>query len=71
MKHSLTDSMCLYFCSTSRYFFRSGNIETNGDRFYNTTVEVLPYNVSVMSKVIEKSKRSKVTDLLSANKEQQ
>uniref|UniRef100_A0A8C1J5S5 Zgc:154054 n=1 Tax=Cyprinus carpio TaxID=7962 RepID=A0A8C1J5S5_CYPCA len=28
------------------YFFRSGNIETNGDRFYNTTVEVLPNNVS-------------------------
>uniref|UniRef100_A0A671RMX7 Alpha-1,3-mannosyl-glycoprotein 4-beta-N-acetylglucosaminyltransferase B-like n=1 Tax=Sinocyclocheilus anshuiensis TaxID=1608454 RepID=A0A671RMX7_9TELE len=27
------------------YFFRSGNIETNGDRFYNTTVEVLPNNV--------------------------
>uniref|UniRef100_A0A673IPR3 Alpha-1,3-mannosyl-glycoprotein 4-beta-N-acetylglucosaminyltransferase B-like n=1 Tax=Sinocyclocheilus rhinocerous TaxID=307959 RepID=A0A673IPR3_9TELE len=24
------------------YLFRSGNIETNGDRFYNTTVEVLP-----------------------------
>uniref|UniRef100_A0A673G941 Alpha-1,3-mannosyl-glycoprotein 4-beta-N-acetylglucosaminyltransferase B-like n=1 Tax=Sinocyclocheilus rhinocerous TaxID=307959 RepID=A0A673G941_9TELE len=33
------------------YFFRSGNIETNGDRFYNTTVEVLPNNVSVMPKM--------------------
>uniref|UniRef100_A0A671RMX1 Alpha-1,3-mannosyl-glycoprotein 4-beta-N-acetylglucosaminyltransferase B-like n=1 Tax=Sinocyclocheilus anshuiensis TaxID=1608454 RepID=A0A671RMX1_9TELE len=29
------------------YFFRSGNIETNGDRFYNTTVEVLPNNVKL------------------------
>ncbi|XP_028271906.1 alpha-1,3-mannosyl-glycoprotein 4-beta-N-acetylglucosaminyltransferase B-like [Parambassis ranga] len=26
----------------SRYLFRSGNIETSGDKFYNTTVEVLP-----------------------------
>uniref|UniRef100_A0A8C1X6M7 Zgc:154054 n=1 Tax=Cyprinus carpio TaxID=7962 RepID=A0A8C1X6M7_CYPCA len=33
------------------YFFRSGNIETNGDRFYNTTVEVLPNNNSVKEKV--------------------
>uniref|UniRef100_A0A4W4DQZ5 Alpha-1,3-mannosyl-glycoprotein 4-beta-N-acetylglucosaminyltransferase B n=1 Tax=Electrophorus electricus TaxID=8005 RepID=A0A4W4DQZ5_ELEEL len=28
------------------YLFRSGNIETNGDKFYNTTVEVLPSDVS-------------------------
>uniref|UniRef100_A0A3Q4GIQ3 Zgc:154054 n=1 Tax=Neolamprologus brichardi TaxID=32507 RepID=A0A3Q4GIQ3_NEOBR len=27
---------------TSGYLFRSGNIETNGDKFFNTTVEVLP-----------------------------
>ncbi|KAL1261827.1 hypothetical protein QQF64_007092 [Cirrhinus molitorella] len=33
------------------YFFRSGNIETNGDRFYNTTVEVLPNNNAVKEKV--------------------
>lgn len=33
------------------YFFRSGNIETNGDRFYNTTVEVLPVHLSVKEKV--------------------
>ncbi|XP_077103763.1 alpha-1,3-mannosyl-glycoprotein 4-beta-N-acetylglucosaminyltransferase B isoform X1 [Siphateles boraxobius] len=33
------------------YLFRSGNIETNGDRFYNTTVEVLPTNNSVKEKV--------------------
>lgn len=33
------------------YLFRSGNIETNGDRFYNTTVEVLPSNDSVKKKV--------------------
>lgn len=32
-------------------FFRSGNIETNGDRFYNTTVEVLPVHLSVKEKV--------------------
>ncbi|XP_040904651.1 alpha-1,3-mannosyl-glycoprotein 4-beta-N-acetylglucosaminyltransferase B-like [Toxotes jaculatrix] len=28
----------------SGYLFRSGNIETSGDKFYNTTVEVLPSN---------------------------
>ncbi|KAF7642782.1 hypothetical protein LDENG_00250840 [Lucifuga dentata] len=30
----------------SAFLFRSGNIETSGDKFYNTTVEVLPSNVS-------------------------
>ncbi|KAM6952690.1 alpha-1,3-mannosyl-glycoprotein 4-beta-N-acetylglucosaminyltransferase B-like isoform 1-T1 [Lycodopsis pacificus] len=30
----------------SRYVFRSGNIETSGDKFHNTTVEVLPSNAS-------------------------
>uniref|UniRef100_A0A8C1ND10 Zgc:154054 n=1 Tax=Cyprinus carpio TaxID=7962 RepID=A0A8C1ND10_CYPCA len=34
------------------YLFRSGNIETNGDRFYNTTVEVLPTSVSIMPKKV-------------------
>ncbi|XP_066505231.1 alpha-1,3-mannosyl-glycoprotein 4-beta-N-acetylglucosaminyltransferase B-like [Hoplias malabaricus] len=34
-----------------RYYFRSGNIETNGDKFYNTTVEVLPSDVSVKERV--------------------
>ncbi|XP_062855704.1 alpha-1,3-mannosyl-glycoprotein 4-beta-N-acetylglucosaminyltransferase B-like [Trichomycterus rosablanca] len=29
------------------YLFRSGNIETNSDKFYNTTVEVLPSDVAV------------------------
>lgn len=29
-----------------RYLFRSGNIETSTDKFYNTTVEVQPANVS-------------------------
>ncbi|KAG7241931.1 hypothetical protein INR49_024678 [Caranx melampygus] len=29
----------------SWYLFRSGNIETSGDKFYNTTVEVLPSKV--------------------------
>uniref|UniRef100_A0A9J7XKS7 Zgc:154054 n=1 Tax=Cyprinus carpio carpio TaxID=630221 RepID=A0A9J7XKS7_CYPCA len=33
------------------YLFRSGNIETNGDRFYNTTVEVLPTSKSVKERV--------------------
>ncbi|XP_017547509.1 alpha-1,3-mannosyl-glycoprotein 4-beta-N-acetylglucosaminyltransferase B [Pygocentrus nattereri] len=33
------------------YFFRSGNIETNGDKFYNTTVEVLPNDASVREQV--------------------
>ncbi|KAK1803965.1 hypothetical protein P4O66_003903 [Electrophorus voltai] len=33
------------------YLFRSGNIETNGDKFYNTTVEVLPSDVSVRQQV--------------------
>uniref|UniRef100_A0A3B3SQS8 Zgc:154054 n=1 Tax=Paramormyrops kingsleyae TaxID=1676925 RepID=A0A3B3SQS8_9TELE len=30
------------------YLFRSGNIETNGDKFYNTTVEVLPSDVRAL-----------------------
>ncbi|KAJ4945934.1 hypothetical protein JOQ06_023612, partial [Pogonophryne albipinna] len=30
----------------TRYLFRSGNIETSADKFYNTTVEVLPSNAS-------------------------
>ncbi|XP_042349868.1 alpha-1,3-mannosyl-glycoprotein 4-beta-N-acetylglucosaminyltransferase B-like [Plectropomus leopardus] len=30
----------------TRYLFRSGNIETSGDKFMNTTVEVLPSNVT-------------------------
>ncbi|KAM7417083.1 hypothetical protein PAMA_016948 [Pampus argenteus] len=30
--------------NVSNYMFRSGNIETSGDKFYNTTVEVLPSN---------------------------
>uniref|UniRef100_A0A667YYB8 Zgc:154054 n=1 Tax=Myripristis murdjan TaxID=586833 RepID=A0A667YYB8_9TELE len=30
------------------YLFRSGNIETNGDKFSNTTVEVLPSNVRTL-----------------------
>ncbi|XP_066576213.1 alpha-1,3-mannosyl-glycoprotein 4-beta-N-acetylglucosaminyltransferase B [Amia ocellicauda] len=31
------------------YLFKSGNIETNGDQFYNTTVEVLCENSSVLN----------------------
>ncbi|XP_060783260.1 alpha-1,3-mannosyl-glycoprotein 4-beta-N-acetylglucosaminyltransferase B-like [Neoarius graeffei] len=33
--------------NVKRYRFRSGNIEANGDKFYNTTVQVLPSDVSV------------------------
>ncbi|XP_018601852.1 alpha-1,3-mannosyl-glycoprotein 4-beta-N-acetylglucosaminyltransferase B isoform X2 [Scleropages formosus] len=33
------------------YLFRSGNIETNGDKLYNTTVEVLPSDSSVLWKI--------------------
>jgi len=29
-----------------RYFFRSGNIEHPGDKLFNTSVEVLPFDVS-------------------------
>ncbi|KAM4622045.1 alpha-1,3-mannosyl-glycoprotein 4-beta-N-acetylglucosaminyltransferase B [Polymixia lowei] len=38
-----------------RYLFRSGNIETNGDRFYNTTVEVLPSNALVQDQLVATS----------------
>lgn len=30
----------------SRFFFRSGNIEHPGDKLFNTSVEVLPFDVS-------------------------
>ncbi|XP_070818438.1 alpha-1,3-mannosyl-glycoprotein 4-beta-N-acetylglucosaminyltransferase B [Chaetodon trifascialis] len=36
----------------SRYLFRSGNVETIGDKFYNTTVEVLPSNASARDKLV-------------------
>ena len=44
---SLFLSLSLSF-SLCRFFFRSGNIETNGDKFYNTTVEVLPNDVGAL-----------------------
>lgn len=31
-----------------RFFFRSGNIEHPEDKLFNTTVEVLPFDVSVL-----------------------
>lgn len=34
-----------------RYLFRSGNFEQPSDRFYNTTIEVLPVNLSEDSQV--------------------
>ncbi|XP_035525314.1 alpha-1,3-mannosyl-glycoprotein 4-beta-N-acetylglucosaminyltransferase B [Morone saxatilis] len=36
----------------SGYLFRSGNIETSGDKFYNTTVEVLPSKASARDKLV-------------------
>ncbi len=38
------DGVCVCVC---RYFFRSGNIEHPGDKLFNTTVEVLPFDVSL------------------------
>lgn len=35
--------------SVSRFFFRSGNIEHPGDKLFNTSVEVLPFDVSPTS----------------------
>lgn len=37
---------CFCFFLHCRFLFRSGNIETSADKFYNTTVEVQPANVS-------------------------
>lgn len=34
------------FLCVSRFFFRSGNIEHPGDKLFNTSVEVLPFDVS-------------------------
>ncbi|KAM9375587.1 alpha-1,3-mannosyl-glycoprotein 4-beta-N-acetylglucosaminyltransferase B isoform 2-T2 [Pholidichthys leucotaenia] len=36
----------------SSYLFRSGNIETSKDKFYNTTVEVLPSNAAAKTKLV-------------------
>lgn len=43
--NSLSDSVHLSI--PSRYFFRSGNIEHPGDKLFNTSVEVLPFDVSL------------------------
>uniref|UniRef100_A0A8C7Z5J8 Zgc:154054 n=1 Tax=Oryzias sinensis TaxID=183150 RepID=A0A8C7Z5J8_9TELE len=43
------DYVCINFTKpihVSGFLFRSGNIETSADKFYNTTVEVQPANVS-------------------------
>jgi len=37
------------FCH--RFFFRSGNIEHPEDKLFNTTVEVLPFDVSVLLRI--------------------
>ncbi|KAL0974235.1 hypothetical protein UPYG_G00217500 [Umbra pygmaea] len=39
-------------CAVTGYLFRSGNIETNGDQFYNTTVEVLLSDSSVRDRLV-------------------
>ncbi|CAK6980276.1 alpha-1%2C3-mannosyl-glycoprotein 4-beta-N-acetylglucosaminyltransferase B-like [Scomber scombrus] len=46
----------------SEYLFRSGNIETSGDKFYNTTVEVLPGNVSLQDKTAASSSPQHTAD---------
>ncbi|XP_031175199.1 alpha-1,3-mannosyl-glycoprotein 4-beta-N-acetylglucosaminyltransferase B isoform X4 [Sander lucioperca] len=42
----------------SRYLFRSGNIESSGDKFTNTTVEVLPSNASARDRLVTGSSSS-------------
>uniref|UniRef100_A0A8K9WU04 Alpha-1,3-mannosyl-glycoprotein 4-beta-N-acetylglucosaminyltransferase B n=1 Tax=Oncorhynchus mykiss TaxID=8022 RepID=A0A8K9WU04_ONCMY len=42
-----------------RYFFRSGNIEHPGDKLFNTSVEVLPFDVSLSEKEALKEGREK------------
>ncbi|KAI9525264.1 hypothetical protein NQZ68_009944 [Dissostichus eleginoides] len=39
----------------TRYLFRSGNVETSADKFYNTTVEVLPNNASARDPLVAAS----------------
>ncbi|XP_061581925.1 alpha-1,3-mannosyl-glycoprotein 4-beta-N-acetylglucosaminyltransferase B-like [Cololabis saira] len=46
----------------SGYRFRSGNMESSGDKFYNTTVEVLPSNGSVKDKLILDSSSYRESD---------
>ena len=38
--------------SGRRFFFRSGNIEHPEDKLFNTSVEVLPFDVSVVGGVV-------------------
>lgn len=38
-----------YWFLLHRFFFRSGNIEHPEDKLFNTTVEVLPFDVSLLS----------------------
>ncbi|XP_060904807.1 alpha-1,3-mannosyl-glycoprotein 4-beta-N-acetylglucosaminyltransferase B-like isoform X1 [Labrus mixtus] len=42
----------------SRYLFRSGNIQHSGDKFFNTTVEVLPSNASALVEAVNGSTSS-------------
>jgi len=34
--------ICFYYLCHSSYLFHSGNSEHPGDKFYNTTIEILP-----------------------------
>lgn len=45
-----------------RYLFRSGNIETSGDKFNNTTVEVLPSNAAAGDRLVASSYSYKESD---------
>ncbi|XP_037635889.1 alpha-1,3-mannosyl-glycoprotein 4-beta-N-acetylglucosaminyltransferase B [Sebastes umbrosus] len=45
-----------------RYLFRSGNIETSGDKFNNTTVEVLPSNAAAGDRLVASSSSYKESD---------
>ncbi|KAJ0002735.1 hypothetical protein NQD34_007884, partial [Periophthalmus magnuspinnatus] len=46
----------------TRFLFRSGNIETSSDKFYNTTVEVQPSSVSLIIKSKQTSGNSSSSD---------
>uniref|UniRef100_A0A3P9L8S7 Alpha-1,3-mannosyl-glycoprotein 4-beta-N-acetylglucosaminyltransferase B n=1 Tax=Oryzias latipes TaxID=8090 RepID=A0A3P9L8S7_ORYLA len=55
------DYVCINFTKpihVSGFLFRSGNIETSADKFYNTTVEVQPANGLIKDKLLPKYKKS-------------
>ncbi|KAM6953356.1 alpha-1,3-mannosyl-glycoprotein 4-beta-N-acetylglucosaminyltransferase B-like [Aplochiton taeniatus] len=48
--------------TVKRYLFQSGNIETKGDMFYNTTVQVLPNDTSVRASLVGGASQLNHTD---------